>query len=74
MKPMIRLAKRWRREEARIERLNEQGGGLCEARRQDLLAKHEQTSHDLALVAAAALVLYGWVPLATSTARSRKKR
>ena len=71
---MVRLAKRWRRECAAIDRLSEQGGGPCEARRQDLLAKHEQTSHELAHVAAAALILYGWVPLATSTARARKKR
>jgi hypothetical protein len=36
--------------------------------------RHDETSHDLAAIAGAALVLYGWLPLPRSTKRARKKR
>lgn len=70
---MVRLAKRWRRECAQIERFNEQGGGPSPYVRSDLNLRHENTSHELAECAAAALLLFGWMPL-SSTRRTRAKR
>jgi hypothetical protein len=71
---MVRIAKRWRRECEQLDRLNEQGGGPSPERFRRLVERHDETSHDLAAIAGAALVLYGWLPLPRSTKRARKKR
>lgn len=64
----VRVARAWRRECARLDRMNELGLEFAERR-----AEHQLTSHHLAEMAVASLVLAGHLPI-TQRKKARRKK